>query len=184
LQDREEAAKNQEGENHPEGIEKDVARGAFPGGDERLVKLIHGPHDGGKHPPDNEPFGVVSLFPGAQGQKDQEGQHSVERDMEKAVGVELADSGDGSRIGQEENGKNIGGGKKNEKGVQGLPRRPFFIVLKVYFPLLDPICQPAPGSQYDKDRAITKNLTAHAFGNKVETVFPPNSKFIKNRSQA
>ena len=151
LQGREEAPKNQNGENHPEDIEKHVPQGSVPGGNERLMEFIHGPDDGGKHSADNKPLGAVSLFPGAQRQKDQQRQNPVQGDMEKAVGIELADLGRRSRIGQEENGENISGGKKNEKGVQGLSRQPFFIVLKVYFPLLDPICQTAPGIQFDRD---------------------------------
>jgi hypothetical protein len=43
--------------------------------------------------------------------------------MEKTVGIKLADWGYGSRIGQEENGKNVSGGKKCKKQVHRLARK-------------------------------------------------------------
>jgi hypothetical protein len=117
LKEREEAVENQEGDGDAEEVEKDVAGGTVPGGDESLVKFIQDGDGAREKAASEQLFRSIGRFPGAERQKDQKGQNPEKGDVEEAVGVEPADLGDRSRIGQEKNGKNIGPGEEGKKRV-------------------------------------------------------------------
>lgn len=109
--------KNEKGYGDAEEVEKDVSGGTVAGRNESLVNFIYDGYDSREKAASEQLFRGIGLFPGAERQQDQEGQDPEEGDMEEAVGIEPADLGDRSRIGQEENGENIGPGEEGKKRV-------------------------------------------------------------------
>jgi hypothetical protein len=98
-------------------IQEYVRDRSVPAGDKGLVIFIENPHgyrDPGRHLITRRkiPFRFRD-----KGQKQENGQKSIKRNVKEAVRIEFTDSGNDGRVGEKEDPQDVGGCKDGEKRV-------------------------------------------------------------------